>query len=234
MRRCLLALGTALLAAQGAVSPADAQTLADYDYEYLGFRGIGIDAGYIWPSKVEQTEQFGLRLDLGYLGPGVRIIPSLSYWRSEFTAEELQDLATRIGGQAEVPLDGDDLGAIEWSDISLSLDGHFVWNAPLDVLTFVGAGLGFHALNGQGAAIDDTIVEDLLDAITAGASAMAGFEFEPIDRFRVYVEGRYTAMNSIQYVSARGGVQFMFGGTEPIQIGAALPAPPLAAKGDTP
>ncbi len=106
------------------------------------------------------------------------------------------------------------------------MDGHFVWNTPVDVLTYVGAGLGFHALNGQGDAIDDTFIEDLLDAITAGASAIAGAEFEPVDRFRVYAEGRYTAMNSVQYLSARAGLQFMFSTGEPTQIGA-VPAPGL-------
>lgn len=211
MRRSLLALGLACLAIHGGASGAAAQTLADYDYEYLSFRGIGVDLGYMWPTKVEPTEQWGLRIDLGYLGPGVRIIPSVGYWRSTLTNDELDDLATRINQQTGSIIQGSDLGPIDWSDLSLSLDGHFVWNAPLDVLTFLGAGLGFHALNGQGAAIDDTIMEDLLDAITLGANAIAGLEIEPMDRFRVYVEGRYTAMNSIQYLSARAGLQFMFG-----------------------
>lgn len=211
MRRSLLALGLACLAVHGGFSGAAAQTLADYDYEYLRFRGLGLDAGYMWPTKVEPTEQWGLRLDLGYLGPGVRIIPSVGYWRSRLTDQELDDLATRIRDESGAQVQGSDLGPIDWSDLSLSLDGHFVWNTPLRVLTFLGAGLGFHALNGQGAAIDDTIVEDLLDAITLGASAIAGLEIQPADRFRIYAEGRYTAMNSIQFLSARAGLQFMFG-----------------------
>jgi opacity protein-like surface antigen len=226
MRRCLLALGLACLAATAGAADAEAQTLADYDYEYLRFRGVGLDLGYIWPDKVENTRRYGLRLDLGYLGPGVRIIPSLGYWRSELTDEELEDLAGRLSQNTGVALSASDLGPIEWSDLSLSVDGHFVWNTPLDVLTYVGAGLGFHALNGQGDAIDDTFIEDLLDAITAGASAMAGLELEPVDRFRVYAEGRYTAMNSVQYLSARAGVQVMFG-TDETTVGSAVPAPPL-------
>ncbi len=106
------------------------------------------------------------------------------------------------------------------------MDGHFVWNTPIDVLAFVGAGLGFHALNGQGAAIDDTIIEDLLDEISAGASLLAGAEAEPIDRFRVYLEGRYTAMNTIQYLSVRTGLQFMFF-PDGAEVGATVPAPGL-------
>lgn len=234
MRRSLFAMGLACLAAHAGASGAAAQTLADYDYEYLNFRGIGIDFGHIWPNTVEPTTQYGLRIDLGYLGPGVRIIPSIAYWRSRLVHQELEDLATRINQQPGSSVRAEDLGPIEWSDLSLSLDGHFVWNLPLDVLTFVGVGLGLHALNGQGPAIDDTIVEDLLDAITAGASILAGFEFEPVDRFRVYTEGRFTVMNSIQYLSARGGIQFMFGTDSQTRVGAALPAPTMNGDRETP
>lgn len=228
MRRCLLTLGLASLAALAGAAGGHAQTLADYDYEYLRFRGVGADGGYIWSEKVKDTEQFGLRLDLGYLGPGVRIIPSLSFWSSELTGSELEGLATRLTQQTGAVVEPGDLGPIEWSDLSLSVDGHFVWNTPIDVLTFVGGGLGFHALNGQGDAIDDTFVEDLLDSISAGASVLGGLEAEPLDRLRVYVEGRYTAMNSIQYISARAGLQFMFFPDGATQVGASVPAPPLA------
>jgi hypothetical protein len=221
MRRSLLAVLFCLFAA-----PAAGQTLADYDYEYLSFRGLGVDAGYMWATKVENTEQFSIRLDLGYLGPGVRIIPSLSYWGSRFTDDELDDLATRINQQSGTAVQGEDLGPLKWTDISLSLDGHFVWNTPLDVLTYLGAGLGFHALNGQGDAIDDTFVEDLLDTIAAGVSGIAGVEFGPVDRLRLYGEGRFTAMNSIQYLSVRGGVQFMFSQGDEVTVGGAVPALP--------
>lgn len=233
MRRSLIGLGLVCLAAHGAASGADAQTLADYDYEYLSFRGVGVHVGHIWPNKVEETAHYGLRLDMGYLGPGVRIIPSIGYWRSEVTTQELEDLATRINGQTGSSVEAADLGPIDWSDLSLSLDGHFVWNLPLDVLTFLGAGVGFHALNGQGPAIDDTLIEDLLDVLTAAVSGIAGVEFQPVDRLRVYAEGRYTALNSIQYLSAVGGLQLMFG-LEETARGAAVPAPAMNETRETP
>ena len=226
MRRfLLLTLGLTLAAA-----PTAAQSLADYDYENLTFRGLGLDGGYMWSEKVEDTELYSLRLDLGYLGPGVRIIPSVSFWKSRFTDQELVDLAARINSVSGGFIEPSELGPIEWSDISFSLDGHFVWNTPVHVLTYLGAGGSLHALNGQGAAIDDTFVEDLLDAITAGVSAIAGFEFEPVDRFRVYGEGRYTAMNSVQYLAARAGVQFMFSQGEGVRVGAVAPVPPIDGR----
>jgi hypothetical protein len=220
-------LGLAALAGAGAAPPLAAQTLADYDYENLEFRGVGFDFGYIWPDKVRNTSMYSVRIDLGYLGPGVRIIPSISYWTSEFTGEQLDILAGRIREATGAEIDGADLGPIRWSDISISFDGHFVWNTPIGVLTYVGAGFGLHALNGQGEAIQATFVEDLLDAITASLAPMAGFEFEPLRRLRLYGEGRYTIMNSIQYVSARGGLQIMFGSDTGVQLGMAVPAPPL-------
>lgn len=230
MRRRIAPLSLAWIAILATATAASGQTLADYDYEYLGFRGFGVDIGYIWPDKVEATHQYGLRLDLGYLGPGIRVIPSLGYWRSQLTDQEVEDLETRLSETVGNPITG--LGPIQWSDLSFSIDGQVVWNTPIRVLTFLGAGVAFHALNGQGASIDDTIVEDLLDTITAGVSALAGFEFQPVRRFRVYAEGRYTAMNSIQYLSARGGLQFMFATDGGVRVGAAVPAPILT--GDEP
>jgi hypothetical protein len=208
-------------------TPAHGQTLADYDYVHLEFRGVGLDLGHLWADKVRNTQLYSVRVDLGYLGPGVRIIPSISYWRSEFTREQLDILADRIGQTAGVDLRGEDLGTIQWSDLSISLDGHFVWNTPFRVLTFVGAGFGLHALNGQGEAIRATFVEDLLDSIAASLAPIGGFEFEVMPRLRVYSEGRYTIMNAIQYFSARGGVQFMFHQGTGVQVGMAVPAPPL-------
>ena len=210
-----------------ATAPAAGQTLADYDYENLAFRGVGVDAGYLWANKIRDTERFGVRLDLGYLGPGVRIIPSLEYWASDFTRAELDELAGRINQQTGGFIQGADLEPIKWSNLSLSLDGQFVWNTPLRVLTFVGAGGSLHALNGQGNAVDDTFVEDLMDSITAGVSALAGFEFQPIARVRLYAEGRYTALNSIQYLTAKGGLQLMFE-VEEDMVGGVVPPAPLA------
>lgn len=221
MRRLFLALG--LLAA---AAPAAAQTLADYDYENLAFRGLGVDVGYLWADKVEDTRLYSLRLDLGYLGPGIRIIPSISYWNSEVTEAELNELAARLNETTGVFIQASDLAPLEWSDISLSVDGHFVWNTPIRVLTYVGGGVSLHALNGQGEAIEDTFVEDIMDAIGAGVSAMAGLEFQPIDRLRLYGEGRFTAINSMQYVAVRGGLQFMFSRGSNVRVGA-VPAPGL-------
>ncbi len=216
------ALGLALGLAAG---PAAGQTLADYDYDQLTFRGIGFDVGYLWSERIEDTQRYTVRVDLGYLGPGVRIVPSLSYWSSRVEGEDLDDWAARLSQQTGAPITGDDLGPVEWSDLALSLDGQFVWSTPLGVFTYVGLGAGVHALNGRGPAVNGTFVEDLLDDFTAGLDGLLGAELELQHSFRLYAEARYTAMTSLQYASFRAGAQLMFSRGN-AEVGA-VPAPAL-------
>jgi hypothetical protein len=221
MLRCLLRTGPAVLAL---LLPAAAagQALEDYDYENLAFRGIGIDWGYIWPSKVDATPTYSIRFDLGYLGPAVRIAPMISYWSSSLKRSELDRLADQLEQlpplmDAGVQIDAADLGDVDWSNLTIGVDAHVVWTAPLDIITYVGAGLGLHALNGRGDAIDDTFIEDLLDSTIAGAALMGGIEFQPIARLRLYGEARYTLASDIRYPGIRLGAALM------------LPAQPAAA-----
>lgn len=202
---CLMLAGT---------SAADAQTLADYDYENLTFRGFGFDYGYVWPNKVESTDQYSVRLDLGFLGPAVRISSSLSYWSSAFKEPELQRLADRLEQlpalqEQGVDLSAADLGRVRWSDVAASVDAQMVWTVPLDIITYVGAGLGLHALNGRGTSIEDTFVEDLLDSISPAVSFSAGAEYQLAERLRVYGEGRYTLLSDIHYPGVRAGIAIM-------------------------
>ncbi|MDX1674823.1 MAG: hypothetical protein R3314_08525 [Longimicrobiales bacterium] len=221
----VLGLATALLA--GSPAAADGQTLADYDYDQLTFRGVALGGGYLWSDRIEDTEHYTVRLDLGYLGPGVRIAPAISYWSSEVAGPEIEALAAQLGQRTGTTIDPARLGPIEWSDLSLSVDGQFVWSTPLGILTYIGTGLGLHALNGQGPAVDDTFVEDLLDDITVGVNGIVGVELETSDRLRVFLEGRYTAMNSLRFGAIRGGVQLMFSRGN-VQVGA-VAAPPVEA-----
>jgi hypothetical protein len=214
MKRLLLAL---LLVLPGRVA---AQDLAAYDYENLTFRGIGFDYGYIWPSKVEPTSMYTLRVDLGFLGPAVRLAPSISYWTSKLRSSELERLADRLEllpplRADSIELSADDFGEVLWSDLGLALDAHIVWTVPFDIITFVGAGASLHALNGRGVSIDDTFIEGLLDSTAAGIALMAGAEVQPMPGVRLYGEARYTVVSDVRYPALR--------------IGAALMLPPRAA-----
>jgi opacity protein-like surface antigen len=202
----LLALAPAALHAQG---------LADYDYENLSLRGVGVDFGRIWPNKVDATTTYALRFDLGFLGPAVRIVPSVSYWNSTLKRSELERLAIQL---EEIPIlrdqgvtiGAEDLGRIEWSDVGLNLDAQAVWTAPGNVFTYIGAGVGLHVMNGRGGAIDGTFIEDLLDSTPAGLAVMAGLEYEFARRLRVFGEGRYTLQSDVRYPGMKIGAAVMF------------------------
>ena len=209
----------ALLALSGVLAPrpSSAQSLADYDYTNLGFRGVGLTYGYIWPTKVASTAVYGLRIDLGYLGPGVRIAPTLSYWSSEMRPGELDKLASRIDAlpalkQANVTLTGSDLGPVRRSDLALDIDGEWVVTTPVGLMTYAGIGLGLHALSGRGGAIQDTFVQDLLDTIAPAVTGLAGLEYGLNDRFRAFGELRLTAMGDLQYGGLRLGGALMVSG----------------------
>lgn len=205
----------ALLA--GLVLPAAAlgQRLEDYDYDQLALSGVGVDGGYIWPDKVEATVAFGLRLDLGYLGPAVRVLPRLGYWSSELKRSELEEWAQQLGELLGTEIPADSLGPITWSDLSLGGDVQLVWRTPLPLLAFAGAGGAIHALNGQGRAIEDTFVEDLLDSITPGLAVFAGLEFTLLPRLQLFGEARYTLLTDVQYYGVHAGGSITLPGRGP-------------------
>jgi opacity protein-like surface antigen len=211
LRSVLLVLTSALVLAP---DPGSAQRLADYDYENLTFRGIGFDYGYIWPNTVRPTPMWSVRLDLGYLGPAIRLAPTLSYWSSRFRTVQLDRFADRLSQlpalqQQGIVLTAADLGDIHWSNLSMSLDAHFVWTAPLNIIGFAGTGVSVHALNGRGDAIDGTFIEDLLDSTAAGAALLGGVELQVLPRLRAYGEARYTLVRDVRYSSLRIGGALM-------------------------
>jgi hypothetical protein len=200
----------------GTLAPADlrAQGLADYDYENLSFRGIGFGYGFIWPDKVDATTAYSMRLDLGFLGPAVRISPSIAYWSSTMKSGELTRLADRLSQlppllEREVVITAADLGTVRWSDLNMMIDAHVVWTAPFNILTYVGAGAGIHLMNGRGDAIDDTFIEDLLDSAGAGGALIAGFEYRIGTQIRFYGEGRYALASQVRYPGFRTGLALM-------------------------
>ena len=195
---------------------ARAQDLADYDYENLSFRGISFDVGYLYADNVEDTRTLGVRFDLGFLGPGFRIMPGLTYWKSTLADTEVDQFETRLGTLTTdqggtVPLRGFDLGVINRSDIVVSMDGHYVWAVPLNLFFSTGVGLSAHFLNGSGPGIDDTFVEDLLDSVSAGFNLHAGLEYPITDRVRIYGGSKVEVLGDLNYVEFRGGLTFIWG-----------------------
>ena len=196
---------------------ARAQDLADYDYENLSFRGISFDVGYPYADNVEDTRTLGVRLDLGFLGPGFRLMPGVTYWESTLADPEVDQFETRLGtltmDQGGIaPAGGFDLGVIDRTDIVVSMDGHYVWATPLNLFFSMGVGLSAHFLNGSGPGIDDTFVEDLLDSVSAGFNLHAGLEYPITDRVRIHGGSKVEVLGDLNYVEFRGGISFIWGG----------------------
>jgi hypothetical protein len=201
------------------VASVSGQDLADFDYENLSFRGFGAEWGYIWPNRVQPAQSFGVRMDLGYLGPGLRIVPSVNYWSSRFKASEVRELEDRVKSlivaQTDGPAPAVDLGIIDWSDLEVAVDAQVVWRVPYGILTFAGLGAGAHMLNGAGPAIDGTFIEDLLDSVSAGFNVHAGLELPVAERFRLDGQARYEVLGDLRYAQVRFGGQFMIGAPAP-------------------
>jgi hypothetical protein len=208
---CRIAVVALALAVPG---DSSGQGLADYDYENLSFRGVGADWGYIWPNKADATSMYSMRVDLGFLGPSIRLMPGVHYWNSKLKRSEVDRVAARLSDlpslrASGVIIDADDLGEIEWSAISVTLDAQAVWTAPYRVFTFIGLGVGLHAMNGSGASIEGTFIEDLLDTVAPGVAVMGGVEYEPTASLRLYGEGRYTVQSEVRYPGLRLGAAIM-------------------------
>lgn len=202
-------------------TPGAAQDLADFDYENLSFRGVGLEVGGVFPSRVESSVSMGLRMDLGYLGPGVRITPSIGYWSSEMKRIEVRKLELRVNELVDrsslpgTPPADVDLGRIDWSDLMIGLDAHVVWSVPYGFLTYLGAGAAAHIMNGGGPAVADTFIEDLLDTVTAGFNLHGGLEYPVNDQLRLYGTVRYELLGDLRYGQFSVGTQFMFGPAAP-------------------
>lgn len=207
-----------------AATPAAGQELADFDYENLSFRGVGLEIGGVFPSRVESVVGLGLRMDLGYLGPGVRITPTFGYWSSRMKRIEVRKLELRVNELVDrssppgSPPADVDLGRIDWSDLMIGLDGHVVWSVPFGFLTYLGAGAAAHIMNGGGEAVANTFIEDLLDTVTAGFNLHGGVEYPISDQLRLYGTARYELLGDLRYGQLSVGTQFMFGPSAPGEL----------------
>ena len=208
-----LALAGVVILAPARVS---SQELADYDYANLSFRGVMAEGGYIFANNVENTEIFALRFDLGFLGPGFRIVPGVAFWTSRMAQEEVDDFEVRLGelnaAQGGTPPPGGfELGRIDRDDVVLSLDGHYMWSVPLDFFFWTGVGVSAHFLNGSGPAVDGTFVEDLLDSVAAGFNVHGGLDYPVTDRFRLYGGSKLEVLGDLRYVELRFGLSYIWG-----------------------
>jgi opacity protein-like surface antigen len=213
--RSTAGLATAATAALVLALPgaARAQDMADYDYENLVLSGVGVHVSEIFPSRSEPALGFNVRVDLGLLGPNVRITPGLTFWDTRLRDGEVERMEDRIEASCDAggaPCPGVELGDVEISDLSLDVDAHFLWATDYVVEPYAGAGISLHLLNGRGDFIDDTFVEELLDAIAPGFNVVGGLEFPVTQNLRVLGEARGVLTGNIRYISVGVGGAWRF------------------------
>lgn len=213
------------LAGIGSARAAAAQQWEDYDYENLEFRGVGLDVGWIFPPRVDPALSLGLRVDLGNLGPNVRIRPSLGYWSSQMKQGEVDRLAEQIqnvclrqrGLLVECPRL--DLGRIRMSDLMVNFDAQYEFTeTPFLFVPYAGLGGGIHLLNGRGDAIDDTFIEDFLDSISPSLNLLGGVRIPLGATIDLAAEARYVLSADIRHAALSVGATWI------------LPTSPAAAR----
>lgn len=221
-------LAAALLLVPTAVR---AQDMADYDYENLVFSGVGAHVVEVFPARTDPALGLNVRVDLGLLGPNVRITPGITYWSSELRNSEVERMESRIEDACErggVPCPGIELGGVEVSDLSLGVDAHFLWTTDYFVEPYAGAGVSLHLLNGSGEFVDDTFIEELLDAIAPGLDLVGGLEFPIAGNLRVLGEARAVLTGNTRYLSVGVGGAWRFPPEFQRPVVPPPPAPPSA------
>lgn len=208
----ITACGLGLAAAQ----PLAAQAWEDYDYENLEFRGVGLDLGWMLPPRVEPALLLGLRVDLGYLGPNVRIRPGVVYWSSDMRQSEIDRLSDQLRNVClrqrpsaeECP--SLNLGRIRMSDLAFNLDAHYEWlDSPFIFYPYLGAGGGIHLLNGRGEAINNTFIEDFLDSISPSINVFGGARIPLTRAFELNAEARYVLASDIRHAAVTVGAVWL-------------------------
>ena len=87
-------------------------------------------------------------------------------------------------------------------------------------------GVSLHLLNGSGEFVDDTFIEELLDAIAPGLDLVGGLEFPVAGNLRVLGEARAVLTGNTRYISlGLGGAWRLSGG---------VPAPRRSAAASSP
>jgi len=202
-------LGTAGVWLGLAARPLQAQGLEEYDYANLGFRGIGLDVLYVNASQVDGTAAFGGHVDLGFLGPYVRVMPRLAFWTADVEQSEVAKLEARIEDVAGLTPGSVVLGAIERQVFIAGID--LQWTLPNAVVSpYVGIGTDLYVLNDSGRFVENTFLDDAV--VTAGVSAVAGLEV-PIDRhWRLHGDVRGTLVTDVSNVAFGGGLSYYFRG----------------------
>lgn len=200
--RRVAAILVGVWAAVGAAEARAQVSLEDYDYDNLGLRAIGAEILWVDASQTEGAVGFGVRADLGELGPHVRIVPRVSYWSADVNEAEVRKLEEQLQETCAEPCEIR-LGSLERSAFILGMDAQ--WTFPASSLRpYLGVGLDIYFLDDSGDAIRGTFLDDMV--ITAGVSGLAGLELDVARHWRVFGELRGTLVTDATNWNAAAGL----------------------------
>lgn len=179
-----------------------------FSYEGLRFTGIGLDVGSVWSNSLTSEVGGGVRIDYGQFAPRVRLVFGALYFKGQFNDEKIAEFEDRLADLVPDPGVTIDVGSVSLADVEVYIDLQYTPVQLGRVRPFVGLGFGAHVRNGQGAAIDDTFVEDALDTVAAGVSASIGFDLAVLRQLSLTAEVRGGLTSELRTLSARGGLMF--------------------------
>lgn len=189
-------------------APLAGQDLDQYDYTNLGLRGIGVELIYVDPTQNEGALGVGGRLDLGFLGPNVRLIPRVGYWKADVNASSVLELEAQLEEVSDLEPGTINLGQIQRSAWVVGIDLQYVASVS-QISPYLGVGIDVYALNDDGDAITGTFLDDAV--VTAGVSAVGGLELQLSPGWSAYGEFRATAVTDASSLGGAFGVLYRFG-----------------------
>ena len=184
-----------------------AQNLEEYDYANLGFRAIGVDVVWVNAKDAKGTVGFGVRADLGFLGPSVRVVPRFAFWQADIEDQAVDKLERNLEALCVPPDCNIELGEMQRDYWVVGLD--LQWTlANRTLAPYLGAGADLYILDDSGQAIDGTFLGDVV--VTAGLSGVGGLQFDPGKHLRLYADVRGTLVTSASNVAVYAGVAYRF------------------------
>ena len=184
-----------------------AQNLEEYDYANLGFRAIGVDVVWVNAKDAKGAVGFGVRADLGFLGPSVRVVPRFAFWQADIEDQAVDKLERNLEALCVPPDCNIELGEMQRDYWVVGLD--LQWTlANRTLAPYLGAGADLYILDDSGQAIDGTFLGDVV--VTAGLSGVGGLQFDPGKHLRLYADVRGTLVTSASNVAVYAGVAYRF------------------------
>jgi hypothetical protein len=191
------------------VGPAalHAQNLEQYDYENLRLRAIGVEGVWANAKDVEGAFGFGLRADLGPLGPNVRVVPRFAWWKADIKAESIRQFESNLEDLCTPPGCNVELGSVQRNFWIVGLDLQWLPDgSPL--APYFGVGGDLYIIDDSGQAIEDTFLADAV--VTAGLSGVVGAQLDLKRHMRIYADVRGTLVSSASSIAVYVGIAYRF------------------------